>query len=357
MAQYDDLFVRARLGDDGQIPRTTTGLSNSPDIIPYGIMPVDNPVQFFSGNFNSYVAKDIVYNANNYIYLRGENLFNGARNGEIRCYYAPSNLLLYPSTWRENILFNSSGQNHIAVSSSAKNTPFVTPEPFVWQAPFPPSNSHFCMISQVSTESHPNPIPNTGDISSFAEYIASNGGMGWRNVRVVATGSPDLVFSSNYEQKAEPKLMDFLITTYNAPIGSEVWFSSGTPVDGEVIKIPPSKVTQKSQTFGTQAFIPANWTTTFNWAYRSNGGTPGPGFNISLRTGSSPTAADARLRALNFGTPIDDEIFGDEFQMWDRENRTWNSAHSCYTTLHKNTNDIPEILILGADGLTDQTQE
>ena len=83
MATYDDLYIRSTLTDPGNIPRSGVGLSSSPDVIPYGIMPVDTPVTFFTNNFNQVVSKDLVYNAPNYVYLRGKNLYNGARTGNM----------------------------------------------------------------------------------------------------------------------------------------------------------------------------------------------------------------------------------------------------------------------------------
>ena len=312
MAKYDDLYIRSTLNDPGNIPRTRTGLSASPDIIPYGIMPVNNPVQFFTNNFQQIVSKDLVYNAPNYVYLRGRNQFNGAQTGKMYAYYAPSSLLLYPSQWKENSLYTQSGtgeQNFVDVSAAATNDPYVTPEPFVWEPKYPPPNSHYCMISRVSTTQHPNEIPNTGGYTDFAKWVAGEGGIGWRNVRVVANGSPEILFDQDYDQGDEEGLMDILITATNCPIGAEVWYSSGTALpDGGVIKIPPSEITEdRPQTFGTQAFIPAGWKTKFNGAYRSNGGPPRGEIEVSLRVQFAP---EPRSELYELGSPIEELGFG-----------------------------------------------
>lgn len=333
MAKYNDLYVRSTLNDTGNIPRPSAGLSSSPDIIPYGIMPVDNPATFFTGdNFNKVLSKDIIYNADNYIYLRGINYAAGAQSGQMYAYYVPSNLLLYPSTWRTNQLFTSGGVDHVAVSASAANAPFATPEPLVWrQVPYPPPNQHYCMVSRIVTAEHPNPIPNTGTFSDFANWVANNGGIGWRNVSVVAAGSPEILFASDYDQGEEGGLMDVLITATGAPIGSEVWFSSGTPLaDGKVIAIPPTKITQSPQTWGTQANIPAQWKTKFNGAYRSNGGVPGSNFEISLRIQFVPAVTS---QLYQIGTPLEHCHFGD-LHIFDRKERVYMPGEHYYRTFY-----------------------
>ena len=319
MPKYTDMYIRATLTDPGNIPRTNMGLSASPDIIPYGIMPVNTPDQFFTGdNFNKILSKDIQYDADNYIYARGINYAAGAQTGQMYVYYAPSSLLLYPSTWRQNVLYNSAGdRDNVDVAAASANAPFAVGQPLVWRkVPYPPPNSHYCMISRVVTAQNPNPIPNTGSYSDFATWVANNGGIGWRNVTVVPTGSPEILFASAYDQGDEGGLMDVLITATDAPIGSEVWFSSGTPLaDGKVIAIPPTKITQSPQTWGTQANIPPQWKTTFNGAYRSNGGIPGKNFDVSLRVQFVPLASS---KLYLIGRDITDCGFG-EFHMFDRK--------------------------------------
>jgi len=328
MAKYTDLYIRAALNDPGNIPRTGMGLSSSPDVIPYGVMPVSNPQTFFTGdNFNQVLSRDIIYNAYNYVYLRGINYATEARSGQMFCYFSPSNLLLYPSTWRQNGLYTSGGIDHVDVKDVPVNAPFATPDPLVWLAPYPPPNSHFCMISRVVTAQNPNPIPNSGSYSDFATWVANNGGIGWRNVTVIAAGSPDILYNTAYDQGEEGGLMDLLITATDAPSGSEVWFSSGTPLaDGKVISIPPSKITQSSQTFATQANIPAQWKTTFTWAYRSNGGSPGPKFDVTLRVQFAPPTT-SRLYAL--GVELDKCGLG-ECHMFDREKNLYVPAEHFY---------------------------
>lgn len=356
---YNDLYIRAQLDDSGIIPRSYHGLCHSPDIIPFGIMPVDDPAKFFTSHFGEVLGKDLVYDAANYIYLRGVNYFNGPRSGEAYVYYAPSSLLLHPNQWRHNALRTSTGMDHVSVAADKHLKPYVTPEPFVWIPDYPPPNSHYCLIGRVSTASNPNVIPaSLSGFSSFAEWVAVNGGIGWNNVKVVAADSPEFTIAANYDQEEEPGLMDILVTAVDAPVGSEVWFSSGTPLEnGEVIRIPPSAITAhggRRQTFGTQAYIPSFWQTTFNLAYRNNGkGTAGPLFEITWKV---VFTAPASHRLYKLGMPIDQLGLG-TFLMHDRVKESWSLAVDHYRSVEKTFADVPiSPIVLGAFSATSSGQ-
>lgn len=339
MPKYDDLYIRATLTDPGNVPRTGMGLSSSPDIIPYGQMPVDNPDTFFVGdNFNKVLSKDLVYGGQNYIYLRGLNLAAGATTGDMYCYYSPSNLVLYPSIWRTNVLYTQNGVDHVPVRASTTNAGFAPDTPLLWTPALPPPGHHFCMISRVTTAQHPNPIPNTGGFSDFAQWVAGNGGIGWRNVTVVNTGSPEIVFRTEYDQEDEPGLMDVLITAVDVPIGAEVWFSSGTKLEnGKFIAIPPTKITQNPQTWGTQAHIPSNWKTTFVGGYRSNGGKPGPNFSVALRVQFAPPTSS---KLYSLGTDWDACGFGD-CHMFDWNRREYVHGETFFRSNERSFADGP----------------
>lgn len=348
MPKYNDLYIRATLSDPGNIPRTGMGLSASPDIIPYGQMPVDHPEKFFLGdNFNKILSKDLIYDGQNYIYLRGLNLAAGATTGDMYCYYAPSNLVLYPSTWRQNVLYTQNGIDHVPVSAPTANAGYAPDTPLLWTPAWPPPGHHYCMISRVSTKDHPNPIPNTGTYSDFAKWVSESGGIGWRNVTVVNTGSPEISFKTFYDQEDEPGLMDIIITAVDCPIGSEVWFSSGTKLEnGEYIAIPPAEIKYNPQTWGTQKYIPSNWQTTFVGGYRSNGkGAPGKNFSVSLRVQFAPAYKSA---LYHLGREWDDCGFG-EFQMWDPVRKQWGGAQDHYRAKDASlVNGPPRPVLLGS---------
>ena len=113
--QWDDLHLRSYFGDTGEYP-TGGSLSKSPDIIPNGMEPIPDPEEsFVNNNWDKDMGKDLVANAANYLYVRGNNLGTAATDGIVNLYYAPANLILYPVEWRNNQLQTSAGQKDVLI--------------------------------------------------------------------------------------------------------------------------------------------------------------------------------------------------------------------------------------------------
>lgn len=281
MATYNDLFLRDNLNDQGSVPATGT-ISTSPDIIPYGTSPVTDPTTFFTNNYSSDVGKDLIANAQNYIYMRAKNLAAGAESGTISLYYSKASLLLYPSLWQSNILKTSSGSTSVPISAATNGAIAVATDPFTWQ-PQAISGDHYCLIGRIVTAANPNPIPQTGNIQDFATYIANNRGMGWRNVAVITSGSPTFSQGVDYDQGSQGGNMTVLLTCTNVPKGAAVSFSCGTPGPNPPINLPQTTVTDSNSfVVGMSTVIPDNFKSTITYSYWANGTTPAPGWNITL---------------------------------------------------------------------------
>jgi hypothetical protein len=284
MTMYDDLFFRTNLSDEGTIP--SPGLAyTSPDIIPYGLSPVSDPQDFFTRNYNADVGQDLITKASNYIYLRAKNLAVGAQQGLASLYYSPASLLLYPSQWQSNQLKTSDNLTQVAVSAPSANAIAVTTNPFVWTPSAIGGGDHYCLISRVSTSQHDNPIPATGGISDFTQFILDNPGFGWRNVALTDANSPTFTTSVQFSQGNEAGQMYFLLDCRNVPAGASVAFSAGTPGPTPLISLQKTTVPQNngSWTVGMQSLVPANYATQISYSYWANGTTPLPGFSLTLR--------------------------------------------------------------------------
>ncbi len=297
--QYNDIFLRANLGDNGSVPATGT-LSTSPDIIPYGLAPVNNPVSFFTNNYSQDVGKDLTANAQNYLYMRGKNLMNGPETGTLALYYSPASLLLYPDMWQQNQLKTSTGASTVPVSAAKLGDIVVGADPFVWTPQMPNPGDHFCLVGQVVTPSHPNPIPATGSISDFASWVANNRGIGWRNVVVVNSGSPTLTQSVSYSQGTEAGSMYVAIQGTGIPAGAQVSFSSGTPGPVPLINMAPYTATGSDFLVGIPTSIPANFSTNISYSYYANGTKPLPGWSITITVFYfAPPSNDAHAKGIS----------------------------------------------------------
>jgi len=354
MATWTDLYIRATLSDQGNVPRSTAGISQSPDVIPYGIKPATDPVKYFTDNFNKDVGVNVVANQDNFLYLRGKNYYSGAQTGQAYLYWAKSSLLLYPAEWNKdsNMLPGPDGKKFINVSAAATGDVWVTPEAFKWKPEMPAPSYHYCLIGRISTTQNPNPIPTVGAIPDFAAWIAGNGGLGWRNVTTVDTG---VAFSSNHSftQGTTSDQMEVNLLCTGLPVGAEVMFTSDTNLpDGKgPISIPWTKITLPggaTQIFGTSAFIPAGWATTFSYSYKPNGGTPFPNFDLSIRVNYATTMAMGRLHELAWSLH---ELGYQEMMVWHRDKNSWVRAEEFYRSFGKTASengDPVRLIVVGA---------
>jgi len=156
---WDDLLLRLNLSDNGVYPNRPGPPSESPDIIPYGVEPIDNWQSFFAGNYASDVGKNAVVNQDNFIYARAKNLSANSATGEFYGYWCPASALMWPKQWSGNAMKTNQGAGYVTFPATPPGGVVVCPEPLKWNPrPIGP-NDHYCLVGRVSTESHPNPIP------------------------------------------------------------------------------------------------------------------------------------------------------------------------------------------------------
>lgn len=279
--QWDDLHLRSYFGDTGEYP-TGGSLSKSPDIIPNGMEPIPDPEEsFVNNNWDKDMGKDLVANAANYLYVRGNNLGTAATDGIVNLYYAPANLILYPVEWRNNQLQTSAGQKDVLIRDIPSGGKFVTPDAFQW-VPEAISGTHYCLIGVAGTERNPNVIPDIDAIEDFAKFISENPNFGWRNVSVISADAPDFTLDVGYNQGSKGDLMKFSIVCTNVPVGAEVSFSAGDSLDPPIYMPPVTVTNGASFSVGMETQVPDNFSTTINYSYWSNGTTPPPGWDIRM---------------------------------------------------------------------------
>lgn len=274
---YDDLFFRPNLDSTGIVPQTGS-LTQSPDIIPYGIMPVLDPKATF-GTDDSYKkdsGKNLEFGRPNVIYLRAKNLKAGAQTGKISLYYAPCAVINWPSMWKNNKLKTDSGLDAIDVSASAINDIAVTNQAFTWIPSTPPAGSdHYCLISQMITPNHPNPIPHQDDMTiiDFAKLIQNNPAFGWRNVTLVnSEGAPTWTNQINLSQ-LDPgtQTLHIVIEVSGNLIGAEVQFTCGSSGANPSIYIDKTKIVNANQVLGITSNIDSGFNASINVSFWQNG--------------------------------------------------------------------------------------
>ncbi|RYZ43779.1 MAG: hypothetical protein EOO71_02140 [Myxococcaceae bacterium] len=282
-AMYDDLFFRTNMSDVGQLPSPPDAYE-SPDIIPSGIYPTNDPQAFFSSNYDKDVGQSLVIGGPNYIYLRTRNLAGGAESGKVSLYYTPAALLLYPNKWQNNALQTGDQQIQSFVQAANTGDIAVTTNPFVWE-PAAISGDHYCLISRVSTPKHDNPVPQVGSYSDLTAFILNNPGFGWRNVSLTNANSPTFDTTVNYTHGTEAGRITFQLECTNVPGGASVAFSAATPGPDPLIVLEKTTVPQNNGSWNTSVTcdVPANYETNITYSYWANGTTPPQNFQIRLK--------------------------------------------------------------------------
>lgn len=274
MTQYSGILVRQNLQDTGSMPRTG-GWSSSPDLIPYGTEPVQQPTEFFRSNYNQDVGKAFVARAENYVYVRGKNLTDSSLTGTARVFYAPQSLFLYPRLWLENTMTTMSGSETSEISNVAPNSIDVTVDPFTW-VPSDSDEQH-SFISIVSTPEHPFesqlPPESISSLNDLAAWIAKTGGIGLHNVETIEVSAPDFTSCTHLPASSTHEKVILTIIAENAPVGTEVSFSSGNPLPGGVyINLPKTTVTDDTIFQACVEYeIPANWGAELCYSFYANG--------------------------------------------------------------------------------------
>lgn len=97
MEYYDGIYIRDTLGDEGTIPSVTGSPTYSPDIICYQEFPLS--ITDAQISYGKYICKPFKQDGFNNIYIRAKNRSSTPKEGKVRAFYAPVNLLYTPAYW------------------------------------------------------------------------------------------------------------------------------------------------------------------------------------------------------------------------------------------------------------------
>ncbi|MFN8714102.1 MAG: hypothetical protein ACK5Z2_14740 [Bacteroidota bacterium] len=273
--------MRAYLGDPGNVPRSTAyPLSASPDLIPYGVSPADPATFLTDTSWNKAYSTTMVKNADNYMYMRAQNLATTPITGTFSLFSTNSNLLLWPSTWSQNQLRTQSGEPTQQVTIAAGQRG-VVPSAFIWH---PTTLEHYCLVGMVDTPSHPATIPPDGSITNFALWIAQNGNFAWHNLSVTDVGSPTWSKTINYIQGDTAYLVKFELVCKNVPVGSIVRLTCGAAGISPPLDVLGTVTSSTNYIIGMECDVDADFQAEMSYSYTAVNGQPPPaGFEITFR--------------------------------------------------------------------------
>lgn len=300
---YDDIFMRSTTSDQGSIPAPSP-LCTSPDIIPMST-PVANPQTYFVNTYGQDLGGTVLANQQNYIYVRGKNLAAGAQSGTVQLHWTKASLIMWPSIWGTQTLKSGSGASSVSVSAANAGDVVVGSDAFEWAPADPGPNDHYCLVGRVITAQHPNPVPTTiNTADDFANYVANNRGVGWRNVVVVDQNTPTFQVTVNLQSPTQQELHIFLDVA-GLPIGSQVGFTSaGVDINGQPVSMAPVTILSNGgESHGIVVTLPAGFNDDITYSFWANGQAypSGISHSIALRAVYVPPSTSAMAA---FARPI-----------------------------------------------------
>lgn len=278
---YDGFYFRNNLQSNGDVPSTgpynvTPDIVGSSEPIPDAQSKLATPA-----SWKTSYDTDPVPGAANYYYVRG---LNGATtavsSAPVSLYYAPAELILWPSTWKNHPLHTASGRDTVTVSAQP-GAIGVGSEAFVWRAsPLSGDSDFYALVAQAAPA-----IPAVNRWTDMGALLTQDLGFGFRNT-VYVNGSAQawthrlgLNIPASFDAPGQIMLTLTTAGMSGATIGvlANVFGS-----DQKVIAILPAQVTQDSFATGIQVTLEPGFSASLAVQYWSGGATPAAGSTITL---------------------------------------------------------------------------
>lgn len=279
---YDDLLCRASLTDDGTIPRTPP-LQESPDVIPSGKTEIPDPGTYFDQNYDQNVAKPVVAEQQNLIYVRGKNLGELPQNGDVYVYWAPYELRNDPAVWKNNKLLTTGGHGSVPVVDVQPDAVAAATTPFAWTPDAALAGQAVTILGVLSTNEHPDPVPSLKPPFDFDFWITRKGGIGaWKTTVEQPPAPPKTALTDAAFALANAAgAVTFTLRASGMPVGSIVAFRSSEPDrQGNPIKAGPTRITVDPFVVSVDADVDANFQTRI-------------AFEVTLPQGQRPATGNA----------------------------------------------------------------
>lgn len=256
------ITLRNNTDENGNLPRRYS--AGSPDIISAGKAPFPDPTFLEKPeNYGNAYDNSLYIGWPNYLYIRGKNFGTKDVAGQWNLFWAEPNILLYPFLWQQNQLATSDGNMAPPFNIKAGAIGAST-NAFRWV----PQNvsDHYCMIAVALSQGFPNPLQGVNKVTSLAETLANYPNIAQRNMQMIRGAVPQMVSRAAYTQGDETQTMDLVVHFQNIPKGSAYTVSSGTPLNGETLRLDGTDTKTNNFKIGwTDKTVPAQWSTMFDW--------------------------------------------------------------------------------------------
>jgi hypothetical protein len=283
----DGFYLRNNLNCNGTIP-SPGPYDLCPDIIQSNV-PIPNAQSVLSTqqSWGQAYSTDPTVGANNYYYVRGINGGAAAVDSQIYLYYAPAQLILFPTSWRNNMLQTSKGLDSVNVQADPGHID-VGSDAFVWKnTPVPADgSSHYNFVAQVNGADNANPIPTVTTWLEMSNLLTQNLGFGFRNTCYVDGSAQNWSRRLMLDVPLSMEQAQQLVITLSATgfVGATVGLLADTfGSNQQPIMMLPSKITQDgSATSITIPVEPGFSTSLLIECWGGPGQPPAPGSSITV---------------------------------------------------------------------------
>ena len=244
MANVTGFLLRTSVGDTGTLPRSGTW-TGCPDIAVAGITAISQNTLI--QNYSQVWDNTLTQGLQNNIYVRAKNMNSASLTQKVFLFQVPGSLVLRPEIWysKTNLVYFVPPDGDPTDPTTWVNNQVISAGPgnvaatgaFTWK---PQTTEHHCVVAVIadSWDSVLADYPaGGGSMDGLAQWIYSNGNLGWHNVNIQAITSTvyeDWTSYSNSDQKDEK--VTFTMVANNVPVGARISFSSNTSTkSGEVI--------------------------------------------------------------------------------------------------------------------------
>jgi len=289
MAMYNDLMVRDSLSDTGQVPYQNYN-EWCPDIIPkVQPLPPGTALQTLIDTYSSDIGENLEKGQINYIYLRAKNLASTLQSGSINLYYTDESTFIFPRQWKDNKI----GTINV---SSQPNAVAANAEPLMWTPP-PERQDGYCLIAQVVTDNHPNPIPDFDTSDEWWAWVHGNAAIANRNVKLVDnipdTGTQWKLQLLNPDPVAHTHAIE--AECHNCPIGSTVSIFCPSTLPSPQIDVTQTIRNSTLANVVAMSDLPANFLDDFVVSFQPPGDKKPIGATIIIKQYTSPLQADVNM--------------------------------------------------------------
>lgn len=299
---YDGLYLRDNLKSQGTLPAVAP-FNACPDII-QSSTPIADPQKTF-GTVSSW---NTIYPTSptpgkNYYYVRGLNGSTEDFDGEISLFWTPAQLILFPSTWKNNPLLTAAGSEGVKVQAApgfvgVGNDGFVL-DTGVESLPNP--NAFYSFVAQNNAAA----IPTISSWLEMSQLLTQQMGIGFRNVLTFDPVNGPLLARMGFNipmSIGESATLQLTISTQGIPAGDTIGLIGDcfTP-EMKSILLQPMKTTGNSYVAGIQIDVDPGFNSSVAFQYwNTSGQVPAPGSFLTLSV-NYEVPQEKYARALELG--------------------------------------------------------